>query len=300
MPLLVVGSIGIDTIEAPTGVATDVLGGAATYFSYAASFFSPVSLVGVVGDDFPAEHRRLLESRQIDTTGLETRRGARTFRWRGKYSPDMNSRETLEVHLNVLGEFNPRLPEKYQACPFVFLANGAPSTQLAVLDQVRSPRLVVADTMDLWIKTQHDDLRRLLKRIDGLVINDQEARMLANTDNLVCAGRAIQAMGPRFVALKKGEHGAMFFSADQTFVMPAYPTADVLDPTGAGDSFAGGFMGLIASSGDISPRGLKQAMAAGTVTASFTVEGFSLDRLKQITRADIDRRLDEYRHMTAF
>ncbi len=300
MHLLVVGSIGIDTIEAPTGVATDVLGGAATYFSYAASFFTPVSLVGVVGDDFPAEHRRLLESRQIDTTGLETRRGARTFRWRGKYSPDMNSRETLEVHLNVLGEFNPRLPEKYRLAPFVFLANGAPSTQLAVLDQVPSPRLAVADTMDLWIKTQHDELRRLLKRIDGLVINDQEARMLADTDNLVRAGRAIQAMGPRFVALKKGEHGAMFFSAEQTFVMPAYPTPDVLDPTGAGDSFAGGFMGLIASSGDTSPRGLKQAMAAGTVTASFTVEGFSLDRLREITRADIDRRLDEYRRMTAF
>jgi sugar/nucleoside kinase (ribokinase family) len=300
MPLLVVGSIGIDTIEAPTGVATDVLGGAATYFSYAASFFTPVSLVGVVGDDFPSEHRRLLESRQIDTTGLEVRRGARTFRWRGKYSPDMNSRETLEVHLNVLGEFNPRLPEKYRLAPFVFLANGAPSTQLAVLDQVPSPRLAVADTMDLWIKTQHDELRRLLKRIDGLVINDQEARMLADTDNLVRAGRAIQAMGPRFVALKKGEHGAMFFSAEQTFVMPAYPTPDVLDPTGAGDSFAGGFMGLIASSGDTSPRGLKQAMAAGTVTASFTVEGFSLDRLREITRADIDRRLDEYRRMTAF
>jgi sugar/nucleoside kinase (ribokinase family) len=300
MPLLVVGSIGIDTIEAPTGVATDVLGGAATYFSYAASFFTPVRLVGVVGDDFPAEHRRLLESRNIDTTGLEVRPGGKTFRWRGKYSADMNSRETLEVHLNVLGDFNPRLPESYRSAPFVFLANGAPTTQLAVLEQMHQPKLAVADTMDLWIKSQHDELRRLLKRIDGLVINDQEARMLAGTDNLVQAGRSIQAMGPRFVVLKKGEHGAMFFSRDETYVMPAYPTPDVIDPTGAGDSFAGGYMGFIASNGDSNPARLKQAMAYGTVTASFTVEGFSLDRLAQISRADIDRRFEDYRRMTAF
>ena len=300
MPLLVVGSIGIDTIEAPTGVATDVLGGAATYFSYAASFFTPVRLVGVVGEDFPAEHRRLLESRNIDTTGLEVRPGSKTFRWRGKYSQDMNSRETLEVHLNVLGEFNPRLPASYRRCPFIFLANGAPTTQLAVLDQMHEPKLAVADTMDLWIKTQHDELRRMLKRIDGLVINDQEARMLAGTDNLIRAGRAIQAMGPRFVVLKKGEHGAMFFSRDETYVMPAYPTPDVIDPTGAGDSFAGGYMGFIASNGDSNPTSLKRAMAYGTVTASFTVEGFSLDRLAQIGRDDIDRRYEEYRLMTAF
>lgn len=300
MPLLVVGSIGIDSIEAPTGQATDVLGGAATYFSYAASFFTPVRLVGVVGGDFPDEHRGLLESRNIDTTGLEVRRDGKTFRWRGKYSQDMNSRETLEVHLNVLGDFKPRLPATYRQCPFVFLANGAPTTQLAVLDQMQAPRLAIADTMDLWIKTQHDELQRLLKRIDGLVINDQEARMLGGTDNLVRAGRAIQAMGPRFVVLKKGEHGAMFFSQDETYVMPAYPTPNVIDPTGAGDSFAGGYMGFIASNGDSSPTSLKRAIAYGTVTASFTVEGFSLSRLAQITRDDIDRRYEEYRRMTAF
>jgi sugar/nucleoside kinase (ribokinase family) len=300
MPLLVVGSIGIDTIEAPSGIATDVLGGAATYFSYVASFFTSVRLVGVVGEDFPAEHRQLLEARKIDITGMEVQRGGKTFRWRGKYSPDMNSRETLEVHLNVLGTFAPRLPEIYRESPYVFLANGAPTTQLSVLEQMRGPKLAVADTMDLWIKTQHDELQRLLKRIDGLVINDQEARMLADTDNLVRAGRLIQAMGPRFVVLKKGEHGAMFFSRDETYVMPAYPTADVIDPTGAGDSFAGGYMGFIASSGDSSPLGLKRAMACGTVTASFTVEGFSLNRLKQISRADIDGRFEEYRRMTDF
>jgi sugar/nucleoside kinase (ribokinase family) len=300
MSLLVVGSIGIDTIEAPSGVATDVLGGAAVYFSYAASFFTPVRLVGVVGADFPAEHRRMLEARPIDTAGLEVRPNGKTFRWRGKYSPDMNSRETLEVHLNVLGDFNPRLPDSYRDCPYIFLANGAPTTQLSVLEQMRAPKLAVADTMDLWIKTQHDELNRLLKRIDGLVINDQEARMLAGTDNLVLAGRAIQKMGPRFVVLKKGEHGAMFFSRDETYVMPAYPTPDVIDPTGAGDSFAGGYMGAIAAGGDSSPTSLKRAMACGTVTASFTVEGFSLNRLMQIQRADIDARFEEYRKMTAF
>jgi sugar/nucleoside kinase (ribokinase family) len=300
MPLLVVGSIGIDTIEAPTGVATDVLGGAATYFSYAASFFACVRLVAVVGDDFPSEHRELLERRMIDTTGLEVRPGGRTFRWRGRYSPDMNQRETMEVHLNVLGDFNPRLPDEHRNCPFLFLANGAPTTQLAVLDQMRDLRLAVADTMDLWIKTQHDELGRLLKRIHGLVINDQEAKMLAGTDNLVRAGRAIQAMGPQFVVLKKGEHGAMFFSRDETYVMPAYPTADVIDPTGAGDSFGGGYMGFIASNGQADPARLKQAMAYGTITASFTVEGFSLSRLAAIKRADIDRRYEEYRRMTAF
>jgi sugar/nucleoside kinase (ribokinase family) len=299
MSLLVVGSIGIDTIEAPTGIASNVLGGAATYFSCAASFFTPVRLVAVVGDDFPAEHRRLLESRRIDTTGLEVRPGGKTFRWRGKYSPDMNSRETLEVHLNVLGDFSPRLPEAYRNCPYVFLANGAPSTQLAVLDQMHAPKLAVADTMDLWIKTQHDEVRRLLKRIDGLVINDQEARMLADTDNLVRAGHTIQSMGPRFVVLKKGEHGAMFFSSDETYVMPAYPTPDVIDPTGAGDSFGGGYMGRIAS-GESDPVGLKRAMAYGTVTASFTVEGFGLERLAKISREDIDRRFEDYRRMTAF
>lgn len=300
MALLVVGSIGIDTIEAPSGIATDVLGGAATYFSVAASYFGPVRLVGVVGDDFPAEHRQFLETRKIDTTGLEIRSGGKTFRWRGKYSADMNSRETLEVHLNVLGDFNPQLPDSYRDCPFVFLANGAPTTQLAVLEQMRAPKLAVADTMDLWINTQHDELLRLLKRIDGLVINDQEARMLADTDNLVQAGRTIQSMGPRFVVLKKGEHGAMFFSRDETYVMPAYPTADVVDPTGAGDSFAGGYMGFIASNGDSTATNLKRAMACGTVTASYTVEGFSLSRLAQVRRSDIDQRYEEYRRMTAF
>jgi sugar/nucleoside kinase (ribokinase family) len=182
----------------------------------------------------------------------------------------------------------------------VFLANGAPSTQLSVLDQMHSPRLAVADTMDLWIKTQHDELMRLLRRIHGLVINDQEARMLADTDNLVRAGKTIAAMGPQFVVLKKGEHGAMFFSRDETYVMPAYPTPEVIDPTGAGDSFGGGYMGSIASNGDPSPIGLKRAMAFGTVTASFTVEGFSLNRLAGIQRKDIDQRYEEYRRMTAF
>ncbi|MBI3464028.1 MAG: sugar kinase [Planctomycetes bacterium] len=300
MPLLVVGSIGIDTIETPHGRAADVLGGAATYFSYAASFFTTVRLVGVVGADFPTEYRQVLESRRIDTSGLEGRVDGKTFRWRGRYSPDMNERQTIEVHLNVLGDFRPQLGAEQRGCPFVFLANGSPTTQLAVLDQMRGPRLAVADTMDLWIETQHDELLRLLGRIDGLVINDQEARLLGGTSNLVRAGRAIQAIGPRFVILKKGEHGAMFFSRDETYVMPAYPTPDVVDPTGAGDTFGGGFMGQIAENGDITPAALKRAMAYGIVTASFTVEDFSLRRLSRISRADIERRIEEYRRMMAF
>jgi sugar/nucleoside kinase (ribokinase family) len=300
MPLLVVGSIGIDTVETPHGTRSEVLGGSATYFAYAASFFTSVRLVGVVGDDFPARYRDLLDSRRIDATGLETRPGGRTFRWRGKYSPDMNERETLEVHLNVLGDFSPRLPDPFCACPYVFLANGAPTTQLAVLNQLTRRQLVVADTMDLWIKTQHEELMTLLRRIDGLVMNDQEARLLTGDSNLVRAGRQIQALGPRFVILKKGEHGAMFFSRDETYVMPAYPTADVIDPTGAGDSFAGGFMGYLAENGDIGPATLKRAMACGIVTASFTVEGFSLDRLEGIDRTAVDCRMRDYRTMMTF
>jgi sugar/nucleoside kinase (ribokinase family) len=300
MPLLVVGSIGIDTIETPHGRAADVLGGAATYFSYAASFFTSVRLVGVVGADFPIEYRQVLECRRIDTSGLEVRSDGKTFRWRGKYSPDMNQRETLEVHLNVLGDFNPRLPDGFRTCPFVFLANGSPKMQLTVLEQMRQPKLAVADTMDLWIETQHDELMRLLGRISGLVINDQEARLLAGTDNLVRAGRTIRQMGPGFVIVKKGEHGAMFFGRDETYVMPAYPTPDVIDPTGAGDTFGGGFMGQIAEIGEITPAALKRAMACGIVTASFTVEDFSLRRLSRIDRADIDRRLEEYRRMMTF
>jgi sugar/nucleoside kinase (ribokinase family) len=300
MSLLVVGSIALDCVETPSDRRDDVLGGSAVYFSYAASYFTPVKLVGVVGEDWPAEHTRLLEGRKIDTSGLQVVPGAKTFRWRGKYLPNMNDRETLEVHLNVFGEFNPQLAEDSRRSKFLFLANGSPKLQMQVLDQVESPALAVADTMDLWIETQRDELMELLRRIDGLVLNDSEAKLLTGDENLVRAGLKVREMGPRFVVIKKGEHGAMFFSAHETHVMPAYPTPDVIDPTGAGDSFAGGMMGYLASRGNFEPKTLKEALAYGVVVASFNVEDFSLERMKRIGRADLDRRLQEYRDMLSF
>lgn len=300
MPLLVVGSIALDCIETPTAKRDDVLGGSAVFFSYAASFFSPVRMIGAVGEDWPQQHTRLLEGRGIDTSGLQTIPGGRTFRWRGRYLPNMNDRETLEVHLNVLGDFQPQLNGTHRDCRFLFLGNASPVVQLSVLDQAAGAELTVADTMDLWINIQRDELGQLLKRIDGLVLNDSEAKLLAEDENLVRAGQAVLAMGPKFVVIKKGEHGAMFFSEHEMYVMPAYPTATVLDPTGAGDSFAGGMMGHLAALGRFDAQSLKEALAYGVVTASFTVEDFSLDRLASLSRHDLDRRLAEYRKMLTF
>lgn len=300
MPLLVVGSIALDSVETPSETRDDVLGGSAVYFSYAASYFSSVRLVGVVGEDWPDEHTKLLKERNIDTSGIQVIPGGQTFRWRGKYETNMNDRETLEVHLNVFEKFDPVLPEEYRRCQFLFLANGSPVVQMKVLDQVPGASLTVADTMDLWISTQHDELLELLKRIDGLVLNDSEAKLLTDDENLVRAGHKVREMGPRFVIIKKGEHGAMFFSEHETYVMPAYPTADVVDPTGAGDSFAGGMMGYLAEKGNFEPQTLKEAMAYGTLAASFNVEDFSLERFKSIDRADIDQRMQEYRKMLSF
>ena len=300
MPLLVVGSVALDCIETPTAKRDDVLGGSAVFFSYAASFFSPVRMIGAVGEDWPQQHTRLLETRGIDTSGLQTIPGGRTFRWRGRYLPNMNDRETLEVHLNVLGEFQPKLNATHRDCRFLFLGNASPVVQLSVLDQAKGAELTVADTMDLWINIQRDELGELMKRIDGLVLNDSEAKLLANDENLVRAGKAVLAMGPKFVVIKKGEHGAMFFSEHEMYVMPAFPTATVVDPTGAGDSFAGGMMGHLASLGRFDPQALKEALAYGVVTASFTVEDFSLDRLASLNRHDLDHRLAEYRKMLSF
>ncbi len=300
MPLLVVGSVALDTVETPHEVRENILGGSAVYFSYAASYFSPVRLVGVVGDDWPAEHTEMLRSRGIDTAGLFVKPGAKTFRWRGRYRPNMNDRDTLEVQLNVLGDFEPLLPESFRRCPFLFLANGSTGMQLKVLDQCVGATLTVADTMDLWINTERDQLMELLRRVDGLVLNDSEAKLLTEDENLVRAGRAVQAMGPKFVVIKKGEHGAMFFSKHETYVLPAYPTHDVVDPTGAGDSFAGGMMGYLARQGSFDPKSLKEAMAYGILVASFAVEDFSLGRLQKIEREDLDRRMDEYKRMLTF
>jgi sugar/nucleoside kinase (ribokinase family) len=300
MSLLVVGSVALDSVETPTAKRDDVLGGSATFFSYAASYFTDVKLIGEVGTDWPAEHTQLLQSRRIDTSGLRVVPHAKTFRWRGRYLPNMNDRETLEVHLNVFENFNPKLSDEHRQSKFLFLANGSPIMQLGVLEQVKEPTLAVCDTMDLWINIQRDPLLALLRRIDGIVLNDSEAKLLTGEENLVKAGRAVLQLGPKFVVLKKGEHGAMFFSADETFVMPAYPTPDVVDPTGAGDSFAGAMMGYLTSQGKYDPATLKKAMAYGTIVAGFNVEDFSLERMKRIERTDVDRRLAEYQKMLSF
>lgn len=300
MPLLVVGSVAFDSVQTPTETRENILGGSASFFSYAASYFAPVRLVSVVGEDWPDEYTRLFKSRGIDTAGLQVLPGAKTFRWTGRYFDNMNDRETLDLQLNAFETFNPVLPEEFKRCQFLFLANGHPTIQLNVLEQCTGATLRVADTMDFYIRTAREELMTLLGRIDGLVLNDSEAKLLTGDENLVRAGHKVREMGPRFVVIKKGEHGAMFFSKHETYVMPAYPTANVVDPTGAGDSFGGGMMGYLAEQGNFEPQTLKKALAYGTLAASFTVEAFSLDRLKQIEREDIDRRMEEYRRMLSF
>lgn len=300
MSLVVVGSVAIDNVETPETRRDDLLGGSATHFSYAASFFTPVKLVGVVGDDWPEEHTQLLNDRKIDTSGLVVKQGGKTFRWTGRYLPNMNDRETLDVQLNVFAEFDPVLPESYKESKYVFLANGVPAVQMKVLSQVPFARLAVADTMDLWINTCREDFDKLLTKLDGLVLNDSEAKLLTGTENLVLAGHRVRAMGPKFVVIKKGEHGAMFFSESETYVLPAYPTEKVIDPTGAGDSFAGGMMGYLAEQEDFNPDALKTSLAYGTVIASFNVEGFGLDRMKEISRDDIEERMHAYKKMLQF
>ncbi len=297
MPLIVTGSIGIDTIHAPTGSATDVLGGSCIYFAAAASFFGPVRLVAAVGDDFPDRHIDTFKHFKLDLAGLERRAGSKTFRWKGKYHENMNNRETLEVDLNVLAEHLPPVPDQYRDSQYVFLANTHPAGQLELLASFPKRTLAVADTMDLWIETERETLLKLLKQIDGLVLNDAEAIMLTEETNAVRAADAVLKLGPKFVVVKKGEHGALLRHGDGHAVLPAYPARDVIDPTGAGDTFAGGMMGYIATTGDSSIAGLRRAMAYGTMVASFNVEAFSLDRLKQIQRQDIDKRLGQYSQM---
>lgn len=306
MSLLVVGSVAYDTIKTPHGEAPDALGGAAVYFSLAASLFTPVRLVGVVGEDFRPEDRQILTRRRVDAQGLETVKGGKTFRWTGEYSPDMNRRETLSVELNVFENFKPKVPGAFLDTRFVFLANASPVTQLSVLDQMRQPDFVMADTMDLWIQTQHRELLALLKRLDGLLVNDSEAMLLTDRHNVIDAGKAILDLGPTRVVIKKGEHGSVLFDQGNIVPLPAYPISNVKDPTGAGDSFAGALMGYLASSaagspgkGGVATKTLKQALAYGTVVASLTCEDFGVKRLAEAPEAEARARFERYRDFLA-
>jgi sugar/nucleoside kinase (ribokinase family) len=300
MSLLVTGSIGIDTVETPFGKRDDVIGGSAVYFAYAASFFTPVRLVGVVGEDAPKSIFNVFEGREVDAGGLEVRAGSKTFRWHGSYVKDMNEAVTVEVDLNVLAERAPKIPPAFLDSKYVFLANTHPVLQQQMLASLKQPKLIVADTMNLWIQTERVELQKLLKNIHGLVLNDGEARLLTSKKNLIEAGRAVLAMGPRFVVIKKGEHGSLLCSERVTFVLPAFPAEKVIDPTGAGDSFAGGMMGYLATQGSFSPATLKRAMAFGTVVASFTIADFSLGGLQAATRDAIDERFTEFKNAMSF
>jgi sugar/nucleoside kinase (ribokinase family) len=298
MSLLVVGTLAFDTVETPAGRVEEVLGGAATYFAYAASFFSPVRLVAAAGEDFRDEDRRMLASRGIDLAGVTVRKG-RTFRWAGRYAGDMNVAETLDTQLNVLDGYSPKLPPAFRDSPFVFLANSPPALQGAVLDQVKGNPFRVMDTMNLWIETARKELLEVLRRVDAIILNDQEARLLSGEPTLIRAGRAILALGPRIVIVKKGEHGAFLFSREFSYALPAYPVENVVDPTGAGDSFAGGVLGWLAHAGRADEPNLRRAMAYGSVVASFNVEDFSLRRFRQIGREEIEARLREFIRFTS-
>jgi len=304
MSLLVTGSIGIDTVTTPHAVREDCLGGSSVYFSMAASFFTPVRLLGVIGSDCPFDLAEVFAGRDVDLAGLEIRKQSKTFRWKGTYKQDMNERVTDLLELNVLAEASPSLPTKYTDSKYVFLANTAPCLQLELLNQMNAPVFVAADTMDCWIQGESDDLAKLLGRIDCLVVNDDETRLLAGEPNLIRAADKILEMGPRVVVVKKGESGSIMLDSEgEIFILPAYPARQVGDPTGAGDSFAGALMGYLASQGfpdRAYSKALKTAIAYGTVVASFTIEDFSLAGLTSISRADIDKRLAALRELTQF
>jgi sugar/nucleoside kinase (ribokinase family) len=293
MPLLVVGSVALDTVSTPFGEATDVIGGSGTFFAASASHHAPVRLVGVVGTDYPVEKLAPLVERGVDLNGLEIADGE-SFRWRGRYRHDLNVAETLETRLGVFAGFSPKIPEAFRASRYVFLANIDPRLQLAVLDQVDRPALVACDTMNFWIETRREDLVTLLGRVDLITLNDGEARQLTGSPNLVLAARWILEHGPRYVIIKKGEHGALMFSRESVFFAPAYPLEAIFDPTGAGDSFAGGFMGWIAKTGELTDANFRRAVIYGSAMGSFAVERFSIERLLEIGPDDIAKRVAEF------
>ena len=301
MSLLVMGSIGIDTVEAPAGKVVDALGGSCVYFAYAASFFGPVRVVGVVGDDCPHGFLDPLKNNaNVDILGIEVRHGSKTFRWHGKYHDDVNDRDTLSVELNVLGERGPSIPESYRDSEYVFLANTHPYLQMELLGQLSSPKLVVADTMDLWIETEREGLTALLMQIDGVVLNDSEAKLLTRQNNVVSAGLKIAELVKKFAIVTKGEHGSILFAGGKAYPLPGFPATKVVDPTGAGDSFAGALMGYLAAADSSEVADLKRAIAFGTITASYELEDFSLKRLETLTRKDIDARLAEFEDLAGF
>ena len=294
--LCVVGTLAFDDVTTPSGTRTGILGGSATYFGVAASHFARVGVVGVVGEDFPSDFREVLTRHDLDLAGLEVQPGGKTFHWSGSYEGDMDQAQTLATDLNVLETFAPTLPEPYRDCPYVFLANTDPKIQMDVFNQLRAPRLVVLDTMNLWIDIARDALLAVMQKVDGIVINDAEAKSLTGEDNLIAAGRALLELGPRFAVVKKGEHGSFLFSHKRLFALPSYPLERVVDPTGAGDSFAGGVMGYLAGANAQRIDDIVRAMLYGTVVASFTVSDFSLDVLGRIDRDTLDERVDELQH----
>lgn len=299
MSLLVVGTVALDSVKTPFGNVENALGGSATYFSTSASYFTEVRLVAVIGEDFPKEHILFLKSKSIDTRGLEVQKGE-TFRWKGEYGYDLNEAHTLATHLNVLATFKPNISDDYKNSDVVFLANVDPEIQLDVLKQVKKPKLVACDTMNYWISSKLDALKRTLKEVDLLTINEAELRQLACEASLVKAAKSVQAMGPKTIVVKQGSYGAIMFSGKSVFSAPAYPLETVFDPTGAGDTFAGGFMGYLANTMNFSEDSLRQAVIFGSVMASLNVEAFSLDRLRNLDYKEIEGRYREFKQLTHF
>jgi len=299
LSILVVGSIALDSVETPFGQAEDALGGAAVYFSFAASFFNRVRLVGVIGEDFPEEHIELLKSRNIDLGGLERGHGS-TFRWKGRYDYDLNEAHTLDTQLNVFENFAPNIPDTFKDSDFVFLANIQPELQLKVAKQATSPRIIACDTMNFWIENAYDQLRETLKSVDILIINDAETRELAREPSLVKAARMILEWGPTTLVVKRGEYGVLMFHGNSIFSAPAYPLEDVFDPTGAGDTFAGGFMGYLSTQENINDAAIRQAIIFGSTLASFNVEAFSLSRMKELEMQEILDRFAEFKLLSHF
>jgi len=302
MSLLVIGTVAFDAIETPFGKTDKIVGGAATFISMAASYFTKnINLVSVVGEDFPSEAIEMMQKRGVNTNGLQIKQGEKTFFWSGKYHNDMNTRDTLDTQLNVLATFDPIIPESYQDCDFLMLGNLAPAVQHQVIDRLPNrPKLVVLDTMNFWMNIALPELTSLLKRVDVLTINDEEARQLSNEYSLVKAAQKILAMGPKYLIIKKGEHGALLFNNEQVFFAPALPLEEVFDPTGAGDSFAGGFIGYLAETKDISFDNLKRAVIFGSAMASFSVEKFGTERIQNLSTEEVDERVQQFIDLVQF